>query len=332
MQSMVGEESANPHWGVSVMPITEPMAFRRNFPNTDGVLITSMRPGSGPDNAKPKLQAGDVILRIGKDDVNTQEDFDRLTRKHRRSKALTVFFRRGQRDMVTVLDLTKKPRRRGSGELAKAWLGVNTQVLTTKVAEALDLKGKKGFRVTRVLPGSPAQAGGVLAGDVITHLGDDALEASEMQDSEILRRKVEDLDIGIDVVLKVIREGKPVDVTVTLGETPSTSVDVRSAGDDVLEYKVRELTYMDRVSRDMDLETEGLIVSDVTRGGWASVAGLSSGDVILRIQDAEPKTIREFKKFVKELAEARPKRVQFFVRRGRSTAFVFIQPEWPDDE
>ena len=330
LERAIGEEQANKHWGVSYYDITNPMAFARGFPNTEGVVINTLRPGGPPQEAKPPIQRGDVILSIAGQPVKSREDFERLTKKHRRSGALTVHFRRGKRDMITVLDLKKKPKRRGSGELAKPWLGVNTQVLTTKVAKALGLEGKKGFRVTWVLPGSAAADAGLAPGDVITALDGKALNASEMQDGEMLRRRVEDMDVGAEVKLSVIRDGKEIELTATLGETPETSTDARSASDDVLEYKVREMTYMDRVVRELPLEEEGLVVSDTANGGWANVAGLQSGDLLVHIQGEEVKTIKAFKALVKKLAEEKPKRVQIFVKRGRTTAFVFVQPEWPE--
>jgi len=293
-------------------------------------VINTMRPGGPPQEAKPPIRGGDVILAIDGKPVKNREDFMRLTKKHRRNPSLTVHFRRGKRDMITVLDLKKKPKRRGSGELAKPWLGVNTQVLTTKVAKALDLTGKKGFRVTWVLPGSPAADAGLTPGDVITALDGKALNASEMQDAEMLRRRVEDMDVGAEIKVTLIRSGKEMELSATLGETPETSTDARSASDDVLEYKVREMTYMDRVVRELPLEEEGLIVADTSNGGWANVAGLRSGDLLVHIQGEEVKTIKAFKALVKKMGEEKPKRVQIFVKRGRSTAFVFVQPDWPE--
>ena len=39
---------------------------------------------------------------------------------------------------------------------SKAWLPVETQVLTTDLAEALGLKDQKGVRITQVFPGGTA--------------------------------------------------------------------------------------------------------------------------------------------------------------------------------
>ncbi len=331
MEKYVGEEKAFRTWGVSAMGITKPMAFARRYKDTRGVVITSMRPGSAPDKAKPALAGGDVVVEIDGKPVTDLESFGTLMHDGRKSKALSVRFRRGKRDMVTVLDMSKPPRPPRNTELAKAWIGIRTQVLTTKVAKALDLEGKKGFRVTRILPGTQAEASDLEVGDVLIALNGDALAASRLQDAQILTRRVEDLEIGGEAKLSVLRGGKALEIVVTLEETPNTAADARSAEDPVLEYKVRELTFLDRVNNDLPKDYEGLIVSNVTSGSWAQVANLRAGDILLKINDEPVAGIRAFKKIVRKLGKEKPKRVKLFVRRGRSTAFVFMRPEWPRD-
>ena len=136
---------------------------------------------------------------------------------------------------------------------------MQTQVLTTKVAKAVGLEGQKGFRVTWVLPGTEAETAGLKSGDVITALNGDELKASEPQDARMLRERIEDLDIGGDAKLTVLRDGKSMDVAVTLEETPSTAADAKKATDELLEYSVREMTYMDKVNRELAMEYDDLV-------------------------------------------------------------------------
>ncbi len=331
MEKYVGEEKAFRIWSVSAMAITKPMAFNRRYPDTQGVVLTSMRPGSPGDKAKPALEDGDVILEIDGKPVEGLESFGELMEANKRNKALPVRFRRGKMDMVTVLDMSKPPRPPRNTELAKAWMGVDTQVLTTKVAKALGMEGTKGFRVTRIMPGTKAAESELKVGDVITKLNGEALEAYRLQDGQILTRRIEELDIGGTAKLEVMRDGKALQVDMTLEETPNTSADARTAEDPVLEYKVREITFLDRVNRDLAMDYRGLLVAAVTPGSWAQVANLQAGDILLEINDQPVQSIREFKKLVRAMAKEKPKTVKIFVRRGRGTAFVFMRPEWPRD-
>ena len=331
MEKFIGKEEAFRIWGVTAMSITKPMAFNRRYPDTKGVVLTSVRPGSAPDKGKPSLNRGDVILEIGGKQVENIESFRKLMHSNRKNKALSVRFRRGKRDMVTVLDMSKPPKPPRNTELAKAWIGIRTQVLTTKVAKALGLEGKKGLRVTWILPGTEVEKSDLKPGDVITALNGEPLDAYRQQDAEVLVRRVEDLDIGSEAKLSVLRDGKPVEVTVPLEENPQTAEDPRSAEDPVLEYKVKELTFIERINRELDKDYQGLMVASVTSGSWAQVANLRVGDILLEINDEPVKTIREFKKLVRKLGKEKPARVKIFVKRGQATAFVFMRPEWPKD-
>ena len=97
------------------------------------------------------------------------------------------------------------------------------------------------------------------------------------------------------------------------------------------------MTYMDWVdfadqappAKDAPSEWRGLVVTEVAPGGWANVNGLEGGDLLVSYHDQPTRTLQEFKDAVKKVAEARPKIVKLFVRRDRSTAFVFTQPDWP---
>lgn len=342
MEKFLGEETVQAEWGVTTMNITPPMAWARRYPDGKGVVLTSLRPGFPADVAKPKLQGGDVVLAVQGEPVTDAPSFVAVTRKHAGRKAVGVRFRRGRLDMITVLDLETKPPKGGGQVLPRAWLGVQTQVLTPTVAESLALKGTQGFRVARVLPGTEAERAGLRPGDLITHLDGEALKASQEQDGEILKRRVEDMDIGAEPELTVLRDGRPLKLKVTLEEAPETAADADKAKDEVLEFGVREMTYMDWVERTDAAPPppappqgpdpapfRGLVVSEVAPGGWADVNGLEGGDVLLSYQDLPTPTIAAFKEAVKKVAEARPKIVRLFVRRDRATAFVFVQPDWP---
>jgi serine protease Do len=337
MDRFLADEKVYGDWGITARPITSPMAWANRWPDTNGVVLTTVRPGFPVDVAKPKLSGDDVILAIAGEPVTNEASFEALVKKHAGKKALGVRFRRDRQEMITVLDLETKPPKGGGQELPRPWLGVQTQVLTPTVAEALSLKGTQGFRISRVLPGGPGDKAGLQVGDVLTHVDGDALKASQEQDGEILKRKIEDMDVGADAKISLLRDGKKTEITVSLEEAPETAADADKAKDEVLEFQVRELTYMDYVehtdkappAKGEASQLEGLVVTDVSPGGWANVNGLRGGDVLVSYHDQPTTTIQQFKDAVKKTADARPKIVKLFVRRDRSTAFVFVQPDWP---
>jgi S1-C subfamily serine protease len=87
---------------------------------------------------------------------------------------------------------------------------------------------------------------------------------------------------------------------------------------------------MDRVRHRWAKEQNGALISEIDSGGWAQVGGLQNEDLILSI-DGQPVTnITDLEAQMKTLREKKPKRTTFFVRRGITTSYVELEPEWPE--
>jgi Do/DeqQ family serine protease len=102
------------------------------------------------------------------------------------------------------------------GKVVRGWLGVSLQPLTKELAQSLGTTGEKGVVVARVLPGGPAEKGGLQANDVILKFGDIVVE-----DFQHLQRLVLDAPVDQVVTLRVLRGGKELTVPVTIAEAPA---------------------------------------------------------------------------------------------------------------
>lgn len=327
MEKYLGDEHEVRNLGLSVREITGPMALFRRWPDANGVVVTGVRPGFPADDAKPGLQFGDVLEELDAKAVTTYESFKTIAEALGKKAGVKVRLRRGNDDLVTVLDTSKKPPESLGAELPKAWLGASTQVVTPDVATAIGQKDLKGFRVTQVYPGTEAAKAGLKVGDVLTALNGGALNASRIQDAEVLKRKIEAMSVGEAAEFKVIRDGAPQQVSVTLEETPKAAGEAKTGADTDLEFKVREIVFFDRVDNRWPLDQKGVMVTEVTRGGWADLNGLDGGDLILRIQEQPVDDVPGFEAAVKRLKETKPPVISIFVRRGYRTAYVFISPD-----
>ncbi len=121
-----------------------------------------------------------------------------------------------------------------TGTYRHPWLGVTIATLSPRVAEAMGLPRKQqGALVVEVTPGGPAATAGVkpsarvvqidgsqvtVGGDVITRIDDTQIKRSEDLISYLVRRT----SVGQQVTLTVLRDGKEMQITVTLGERPTT--------------------------------------------------------------------------------------------------------------
>src|SRR5262249_98824 len=102
-----------------------------------------------------------------------------------------------------------------NGKVVRGYLGVLIQPLTSDLAEASSLPDARGALVGEVPPDGPAAKAGLAQGDVITELN-----GVWVDDSRDLRLKISQLAPGSAIKLKLIRDGAPREVTITLGEAP----------------------------------------------------------------------------------------------------------------
>jgi len=330
MEKYLADEEEDDVLGLTIRDITGPMALLRRYPDDKGVLITGIRPGFPAEDARPRIQTGDVVRELAGRPVDDAAAYAKIVADLGKEKKVALRVRRDAEDVLTVVDVEKKEEPKGGGELAKPWLGVRTQVLTPDVAEALGLEKTRGFRVTQVFPGTEAEKAGLLIGDVITTLDGQALKAYRPQDAELLTRRIERMTIDQKVPLVVVRGGKETTVEVVLEETPRTAAEVKGAKFDLIEIKVRDVAFDDRVEKQWPQDQRGVVMVEVTSGGWANLAGLRAGDLLLKMDGRDIEDVATFEREVKRIREERPTPLVLFVRRGYRTKFLFVEPEYPE--
>lgn len=331
MERFVGEEEEIRDMGVTVQELTTAMAQARRLPGKVGVLITGLRPGYPFEGAQPRLSPGDVILTVGGKPTPSIAAFRRALAATKK-KEILIAFRRRDEQLVAVVKMPEESASDASRELPKAWIGIKTQVVTSDIAAALGIPGVRGFRVTEVYPGTQASKAGLQVGDVITALNGEALTASRAQDALDLPRAVEDLTIGEEAELTVLRQAgakrEAVQIQVALEAAPRSEAEAKKTHQKEFEFVAREITPLDRMENRWVKDAKGLIVADVTMGGWAQMAGLRVDDVILSVNGIPTPNVEAFEKAFEIARKSRRSVVTIFVRRGYRTHFVFIEPDW----
>ena len=92
-------------------------------------------------------------------------------------------------------------------------LGIEYMELGEQLAAYFKLSGKSGVLVTSVDADGPAAKAGLKAGDVIVKLGTDAIA-----DGDDLRDALSEAEGGSEVAITVQRDGRPVELKVTLAK------------------------------------------------------------------------------------------------------------------
>lgn len=102
------------------------------------------------------------------------------------------------------------------GSIAHPYLGVSFQAVSPDIANAYNLPVQWGAYVTDVAANSPARQAGMQQGDIITSLGGVALDGTHDYINVLYNYKP-----GNQVTLVYNRNGKAIQVQVTLGTAPS---------------------------------------------------------------------------------------------------------------
>ena len=109
------------------------------------------------------------------------------------------------------------PQLASKGRVDWGWLGVAISEVTDDDLDRLKLREARGVLVRRVMPGEPADKGGVRANDVI--IGIDGLRLESPRD---LQRAVSSTPVGKRVRVALLRDGQETEVEVTIGLYPES--------------------------------------------------------------------------------------------------------------
>jgi serine protease Do len=134
---------------------------------------------------------------------------------------------------------------------------------------------------------------------------------------------------GTTVHLKVLRNGKSQDMSLTLGESPSgTNASNGSGGSaetsPMRGVQVQELTDDIRQQIGVPSDTKGVVVSDVADGSPAADTGLQRGDVIAQINRQDVNSVADYQRIIGSIGK---QTLVLLVNRKGNTTFLVVQPE-----
>ncbi|MBI4560322.1 MAG: PDZ domain-containing protein [Candidatus Hydrogenedentes bacterium] len=319
-------------WGITARNLSFVIAKEMKLDSTDGVLVTSIRPGGPAGDAKPPLAEETVIAEVNGKPIKNLDALKAVTEEITQGKTepvptLVAFEQKGGR-IITVAKVGIKELEDPGVEVQKAWLPVESQVITRDIARQLGKPDLMGFRITEIYPDSAAQKAGLQVGDLITALDGEPLEASAPEHYEILGQRIRQYKIGTVAQLTVIRGDQNQSIPVELLGAPKESKEMKKYRDENFEFTARDITYKDKVREKWPLDQSGVLVEEVKPGGWATLGKLDVGDLILEIDGEAIQDAERLEKKMKAIANARPEAAVFQVRRGIHTLFLEFEPKW----
>lgn len=209
------------------------------------------------------------------------------------------------------------------GKVIRGYIGIGIQEVTPGLAQAFKVPAEKGALIGDVEPNSPAAKAGLQRGDVITELNGEPITGAND-----LRLKVATLAPGTTVRLKVLRNGEPRDVSVTLGQAPGQSAGNASGASaqssPMRGVQVDELTPDVRQQLGLKSDVKGVVVTDVPGDSPAADAGLKRGDVIEQVNREPVNSVADYQRLI---GQAGNQTLVLLVDRGGNTTFLVVQPE-----
>jgi len=202
------------------------------------------------------------------------------------------------------------------GSVTRGWLGVMIQKITPELAKSFGLDQNEGALVGDVIPDGPAFKAGVKRGDVIVRF-----DNKIVKDMEDLPKMVAATTPNALVNLEVIREGSPKTLTVKIEVLKDNNTEV-VAKTDPLGLQVQDIT--EELAQNLQLKhTQGVLVSDVTQGGFAAESGIRRGDVITEMNRTPINNLQDYQRLLRSVSKGAS--VLFLVKRGGTTIYIAVK-------
>jgi serine protease Do len=214
---------------------------------------------------------------------------------------------------------------RVKGSVSRGYLGMLPRELTPELRSALNMSDDQGgVFVERVDKNTPAEKGGLKAGDVVIELN-----GKKMTDVTSFRMGVADNPPGSKINMTVLRDGKIDNMYFTLGDRSQLASlmgkedETKPGKESWLGIAVEPVT--DEVARALELSsTEGVIVTEVDPDGPAA-GKLQERDVVVEIDRKSVNNLGDFRIIADQLKNSK-KAVLFRVIRSGQKTFEAIEP------
>jgi len=188
-----------------------------------------------------------------------------------------------------------------NGKVEHAYMGVGISDVTPENSKFFHVTKANGAVVSQVDPNTPGAKAGLKVGDVITKI-----DGREVSDAGQLQVEVGQQQPGTTIHLDVMRDGKSIDVPVTVAELGKR--DGASAEAHNPEGKARWGLGIGDLNSDMrdqiqaPSDVHGAVIERVQPGSPADNAGLAPGDVIEQVNHQDMQSAQDVQQALSKIA------------------------------
>jgi len=208
----------------------------------------------------------------------------------------------------------------GHGKVIRGWLGVSIQELSEDLAKQFDAPDTQGALVGDVFSTSPAGLAGLQRGDIIRTYNE-----VQVKNPTHLRSLVADTAPNTSVPLTVLRNGKEVSLSVSIGEMPKDVASLAKADPGSIQgdHALAGLS-VEPVKPGQTAEGHGVVVTQVEPNSPAERAGIRPGDILVEVNRRTIRSVKDFEQLADDLDAKTP--VLALIQRGKGTIFLTIKP------
>jgi len=226
--------------------------------------------------------------------------------------------------------------------IERGYLGVQITALSEDLADSLGLEKNSGEFIQNVVPGEAAAKAGIQAGDVVTKVN-----GRDVTPDQTLSFLVANLPVGTKVPIEVLRNGKTVKLSATLGKRPSEEELANNSFDpdaeenalggeedgasakataEALGLSVVDIT--PAIARQIGVPSsqQGVVVSTVDRNSDAAQKGLRRGILITSVNRRSIRNANDLDNAIANAKRADREAVLLQIKRGsRPAQFVAVR-------
>jgi serine protease Do len=271
------------HPGQTVLAFGNPLGFR--FTVTRGIVSALNRPNPFSDNAR---KPGEFIQTDAA--INPGNSGGPLVNAHGEVIGINTFLVSSSGSFsgmgfaipTQIVRPTVDTLIR-DGKVTHGYMGIGISDVTPENSKFFDMSDASGAVVTQVEADSPGAKGGLKVGDVIARL-----DGQKVSDAGELQVEVGQKRPGTTIKLEVIRDGKNVNVPVTLeamGARDKEGNEVAEADHGKMRWGLglSDMTSDLREQLQAPGDLHGAVIERVQPGSSADNAGLQRGDVIVQV-------------------------------------------------
>ncbi len=213
---------------------------------------------------------------------------------------------------------------RQHGRVSRGYLGVLIQDVDHNLADSFGMAQPYGALISRIMPESPAAKAGLQVGDVILSFNGQRLLKSSQLPPLVGASGIEE-----EAIVRVLRNGKELDIAIAVGRLPDEDAEVaaappaRSEPDEIEQLGLAVIDIDPKVREELGLEESGGALVGKVSSGAAQDAGIRRGDIILMFDGVDVRDAVHLRKLIDKAEDKRT--VAVLIKRGDNPLFLALR-------